>query len=341
MRYMPSCTGTCNHTEYVIVTIQYIKMENTPPDTIAVRKALLNHRKALADLRDSSNLEESFKTPKSVRTRSSTICEGIKKDDRVRYLSAIEDLVLYKNPVATVMVVVAGSFITSFGRYITSESTGVSLITIVCNILLTRVGYHVGKSIFSTESTEQTKLVGSREVERFTELMGRCMIFAASLHDEYITADNPYRSLTVAACLWGLSIAGRYFGISQFITIAFLGIFTIPYAIHHNAKIISHIIQRLKASIHDRWSRFGLTKFQRNGTIVFLLFSCWVCSGWSNRLIGLLMVLLWIRCTLRPHEMKAIREQAAPLTRSVKKSARRWTMAFQEASEFASRSRRT
>lgn len=316
-----------------------MEIENTPPDTVAVRKALLNHRRALADLRDSSNLEDSFRTPKTVRNRSCIINQGIKRDNHV--LVAIQDLVLYKNPVATVMVVVAGSFVTSFGRYITSESTGISLITIVCNILLARVGYHVGKSIFSTESTEQTKLVGGREVERFTELMGNCINFAASLHDEYITAESPYRSLTVASCLWGLSIAGRYFSISQFIMFAFLGIFTVPYAVHHNRKILSHIIQRWKASIQERWSRFGLTKFQRNGTIVFLLFSCWVCSGWSNRMIGLLMILLWVRCTLKPHEMKAIREQAAPLTRSVKKSARRWTMAFQEASEFASRSRRT
>jgi hypothetical protein len=51
----------------------------------------------------------------------------------------------------------------------------------------------------------------------------------------------------------------------------------------------------------------------------------WLCSGWANRLIGIFMVLLWVRCTLNSEEVQAIRQQAAPLTMSVKKSAKRFS----------------
>lgn len=107
-------------------------MENlqTPPDTVAVRKALLHHRRALADINVANNLQDGFATPPAK-------VEDARLEERIpvpitpfrKFEKRVEDLILYRNPTVSFLAVIIGSLVLSSVRYFTSGENGVSLLT--------------------------------------------------------------------------------------------------------------------------------------------------------------------------------------------------------------------
>ena len=287
--------------------------ENTPPDTQAIRRCLLNHRKALAEIRQ-VNLEESFQTPQE------KVLSFTKGDKEVS--KTLRSLILYNNPAATLTVLVAGSFLFSLGQFITSNS-GFSLISTVSFILLGRVAYHVVATILSAKP--QTKLTGSNFTNRTKTLLGVLVDHAAGLHDTYIASENAYHSFLISGCLWLSGMAGRYLSTGVLCYLVFFGVLTVPALVNFHGDILKPFTNRLMHAYCSKFEDFGLSKRQRNVSCIALFSFVWFCSGWVNRLIGLFMVLLWVRCTLNPEEVQAIRQQAAPLTMSVKKSAKKFS----------------
>lgn len=290
--------------------------ENTPPDTQAVRRCLLNHRRALADIQQ-VNLEESFQTP-----QEKVLPLKVNQNAEVRQ-SQISNLIFYRNPAATLTVLVAGSFLFSLVRCVTSGSSGFSILSTLSFILLGRVGYHVAATILSANTN--TKVAGSKSVLRVKKLLTAVVDQAADLHDTYITSANAYQSFIVSGCLWFLGIIGKYLSILSVCYMAFFAVFTIPILVHSYGEMLTPSMYRLIYIFRSKVEKSGLTKRQRSFSFVGLALFVWLCSGWSNRLIGLFMVLLWVRCSLNPDEVRAIQQQTAPLTMSVKKSARRFS----------------
>lgn len=298
--------------------------ENTPPDTQAVRRCLLNHRRALAEIQGirQENLEESFRTPQEKET-SFKIDENMQTSQST-WANISRDIILYKNPAATLTVLIAGSFLFSFARFLSSDSSRFSLVSIGSSVLLGRIAYHVASTIFIPGST--TKVGRSQLVHKVKRTLNHAVDYMADLHDTYITSENPYQSLLVSGCLWFLGIAGRYLSITSLCYVGFFSIFTIPVAVNSQRELLIPFMNHSIQLIYSKFQGCGFTKRQRTLLSIALASIVWLCSGWLNRLIGLFMVLLWVRCTLKPHEVQAIRDQAAPLTMSVKKSARRFSM---------------
>lgn len=290
--------------------------ENTPPDTQAVRRCLLNHRRALADIQQ-LNLEESFQTPQDKAISGQY---GRKRETS----KTLRNLILYKNPAATLTVLVAGSFLFSLARYVTSSPSGFSIISTVSFTLLGRVAYHFASTILS--SKPNTKIAESEFVHKIKNLLATLVDYAANLHDTYIASENAYQSFVVSGCLWLLGMIGKYMSISTICYLVFFGVFTAPFLVHSYGEILKPYMIRLIYVYRSKFEGFGLSKRQRSLSCIALVALVWLCSGWTNRLIGLFMVLLWVRCTLNPEEVQAIRQQAAPLTMSVKKSAKRFSM---------------
>lgn len=301
---------------------------STPPDTQAIRRCLINHRVALSNL-GQTNLEDAFRTPETIYKKE----EPLKRvSSQRRVANIIRDVALYKNPIASVTLLIAGSFLFSFARTMTSGNGSLSVVTLISYLLLARVAYHVTRSMLLLGNS--TKLSGSESIEKFMKLIRFGVDHAAQIHDSYITVNDPSRSLIVSLCLWATASIGKYLSFSQICHLLFFGFFSIPFLLSSQSNSIQSIGAVVKDLCKTKLQSVGFTRRQRNLSCVVLGLCVWICSDWSNRVIGLLMILLWIRCTLKPHEIEAIREQAAPLTMSVQRSAKRFSV-------FASKALRT
>jgi hypothetical protein len=288
--------------------------ENTPPDTQAIRRCLLNHRRALADIQQ-VNLEASFQTPRE-KIISST--KGGNEAGKT-----LRNLMLYSNPAATFTVLVAGSFLFSSGRFITSSSSGFSLISTISFTLLGRVAYHVMATILSAKP--HTKVANTDLIDKTKNLLGFLVDQVANLHDIYIASENAYQSFIVSGCLWLLGMIGKFLSTASVCYLAFFIVFTVPAIVNSHGETFKPLINRLVCVYRSKFEDLGLSKRKRSMSCIALVSFVWLCSGWANRLIGIFMVLLWVRCTLNSEEVQAIRQQAAPLTMSVKKSAKRFS----------------
>lgn len=78
-----------------------------------------------------------------------------------------------------------------------------------------------------------------------------------------------------------------------------------------------------------------MTRRQQATVLCVVTLALWLRCGWSMRMMSLLVGLAMVRCNLRQAEVDAIRSTAEPYTLSVKKRARRLSVA---AHDFARRS---
>ena len=207
----------------------------------------------------------------------------------------------------------------------------------LCYLVLARMGYLLGASLFSSNPTSR-KLKGSKSMEAIEEMMKQGVSFIGDVHDSFIAADSPSTCLYVCGCLWLLSQLGKVFSIGSICIGIFLTLFSIPYAYYSQKDALSPHVREVWNGAVSRWKSLGINRRQQNVLALALLSFAWMWTSWSNRIIGLLMALMAIRRNLTPQELTIIREQAAPLTQSVKKSARRFSMA---ATDFAHRALRT
>jgi len=314
-------------------------MENidTPPHTIAVRKALLQHRRALAEIRGSraNSAEVQLATPKdrgTVENLSVTFNDSSKAEpleDRVR------DLLLYKNPAATVVVALGCFVLLSAAKYL-SEVGATSCLTFICHIVLARITYNVAKSILSGES--KATLLHSKELVRLEFLSKTILHRMAAIHDTYISGENPLKTMYVCIGLNLTSYLGSFFTVHGILTFALFLLFSVPYLLHSHRYALQPIATDIIYALKLKCTSLGVTRKRRILAITILCLFVWYRSSWPSRISAILTGLLAIRCSLKPHEIAVIREQTAPLTRSVKKSARRFSIA---ANEFAQKTLRT
>jgi len=306
-------------------------MENiiTPPDTVAVRKALLHHRRALADIRGTTNQQQDFSTPdsKSISRRQ----KPEQKQERIKEsLNNVEkrliNLIYYKNPGVSFLTLVAGTVLLSSVRYLFLGDHGVSCFAFICYLILSRIVFNTGRIIF-TSPGKPSKLLGSKAVQDMLQASERSILLLASLHDSYISIEDPSKTLYIGGGAWILSMIANYLSIWSIISFSFFGIFTIPYAIESHKDSIAPLYMEIKSAIKARWKLLGLNRRQKNSLAIVALLSFWFYTSWINRLFGSFVALLAVRCTLKPEEIDSIKMQTAPLTRSVKKSARRFSVA--------------
>jgi hypothetical protein len=104
--------------------------------------------------------------------------------------------------------------------------------------------------------------------------------------------------------------------------------------VSNNWEAVQDFFSQANEKIAEKYLALGLTRKQQVLSVFSVLCFLWMRSSWTSRLCGILMGALTIRCNLKPSEIAALREKAAPLTLSCKKRAARFSVA---ASDFAVR----
>lgn len=203
----------------------------------------------------------------------------------------------------------------------------------MCYVLLAELALNFGRSLVSAAPDAANWRSGAL-AHAVVAGVTRAVDAAASLHDRFLTARDPSLTLKVAAGLWALSQLGRAFSAWTLLSAAFVLAFTVPVAAAAHAAALSAAYAQVAGEARARWAALGLTRKQCAAGLAVLVAGLWWRSAWSTRLLGAFLAALAVRCNLRPSEVAAIREHAAPLTRSVKKSAARMSVA---ASDFAQR----
>lgn len=304
-------------------------MENlhTPPDTLVVRNKSLRTNISRVPLAQNNEVPAAavvtpvFNGPKS---RAALIEEGGE---------SFTDIVLYKNPPLSMLVVLAGAVTLSTVHYIISGAHNMTFLSATCYFLLAELALNFARSIFSSNPASG-RWQGSSLVAHALDFFSSAANYVASLHDRYLSLEDPALALKVGGCLWTLATVGRYFSPWTLATVGFIATFTIPYAVHTNRDAVEAVTSQFVGIAQAKWAALGLSRKQKAGTLLAVVFFLWLRSSWTNRLIGMLLGTLAVRCNLKPAEVAAIREHAAPLTMSVKKRAARLSVA---ASDFAHR----
>lgn len=203
----------------------------------------------------------------------------------------------------------------------------------VCYILLGDMAFNFFRSVLTPGSSVGTWR-GSGLTDWVVSLTAHAMAAAADIHDRYLTLQDPVLSLKVAGGLWAVAILGRYLSVWTMLAVAFGITFTIPVAVEMHRATVSTVLSHAAALVKSKWSKLGLTRKQRALVLLTGLMVMWMRSAWATRFIAVFLGALAVRCNLKPAEVEAIRQHAAPLTMSVKKRAARLSLA---ATDFAHR----
>jgi hypothetical protein len=311
----------------------------TPPDTIAVRKALLRHRVELSSVKSGYTTDETHAfgtdTLKAHRPSSAAFNSPDVSTQAIQeQANALKDLVLYKNPPLTFLAILGSTLALTTTRYIISGPHQMTLFSAICYLLLIDLAVVSVRSVFSSKPSSFGNWTGSNFVESVSYYALKSINYIAAVHDQFLTSHDPALSLKVGASLWALALIGRVFSVWTLATAVFTLAFTIPYFVNNNWEAVQGAYQQINEKIAERYKALGLTRKQQIVSVFAVLCFLWMRSSWTSRLCGILMGALTIRCNLKPAEMAAIREKAAPFSQSVKKRAARFSVA---ASDFAVR----
>lgn len=324
-------------------------MENieTPPgDTITVRKEMLRRRVALSAAniqaanayRDS---EMSFKTSMQptikpsfddnnetplkteIETTETTKPSLSPFTPRVSDAETFTDIILYKDPALSFLIIIAGVLSLGTIQFIFNGPHTMTFLSAVSYLMLIDLSINFIKSTFSSNSTGTWR----NSIHTLLSYTETTLEHVATIHDQYFTCKDPALALKVAACLWSLAILGRYLSIWTLATLIFVSLFTIPYSLQTFHEPIAAISKNISTIISCRWNSLGLSRKQKFLAMGLAIFYVWMNMSWSSRCVAVLVTALAVRCTLKPAEVAALREHAAPLTMSVKKRAARLSIA--------------
>ncbi|KAH7623800.1 hypothetical protein Ndes2526B_g01047 [Nannochloris sp. 'desiccata'] len=311
----------------------------TPPDTIAVRKALLRHRVELTSMKsgytETSDDTHAFDTFKAHRPSSAAFSspdvssKGIKEQ-----ANAMKDLVLYKNPPLTFLAILGSTFTLTTSKYIISGPHQMTFFSAICYFLLIDLAVITLRGVFSSNPSSSGAWTGSNFLESVSHYALKYINYIAAVHDRFLVAHDPALSLKVGAVLWALALVGRVFSVWTLTAAVFILAFTVPYFLNNNWDVVQDLYNQINEKIAQKYRALGLTRKQQVISVFSVLCFLWMRSSWTSRLCGVLMAALTVRCNLKPAEMAALREHAAPFTQSVKKRAARFSVA---ASDFAVR----
>ena len=199
--------------------------------------------------------------------------------------------------------------------------------------MLAELSANFTRSFFSANPSSW-RWEGSALAAAATAATTSAVAAAARTHDRFLSVDDPAMALKVCGGLWSLAIVGQFFSVWTLATLAFAVFFTLPYAVHAHKAALLAVCEDAVAAAHARWAGLGLSRRQQAGGLLAAVVFIWLKSSWVNRCIGMFLGALAVRCSLKPAEVAALREHAAPLTMSVKKRAARLSLA---ATDFAHR----
>jgi len=309
----------------------------TPPDTIAVRKALLRHRIELTSTKSGyteiTDDTTAFDTVKAHRPGSAAFSSPDVSSQAIKeQANAMKDLVLYKNPPLTFLAILGSTFALTTSKYIISGPHQMTFLSALCYFLLLDLAVIMFRGVFSSNPSSSGTWTGSNFVEAVSYYALKSINYIAAVHDQFLVAQDPALSLKVGAVLWALALVGRVFSIWALTTAVLISAFTVPYFVNNNWDAVHDFSSRINEKIAKRYK--ALTRKQQAISVFAVLCFLWMRSSWTSRLCGVLIAALIVRCNLKPAEMTALREQAAPFTQSVRKKAARFSVA---ASDFAVR----
>lgn len=322
----------------------------TPPDTVAVRKALLRHRSDLLAAKQTTfaryttsdgdgegtpsrgttlSLKAHRPDPNSAAVMnygSPEVASAPSSHPRASSQSpfsadALKDLVLYTNPALSFLTILGGIFALTTIRYIISGPHQMTLLSAVCYLALAELAINFFRSLLSSTPATSGTWTNSRLVSSAISTSIKCIDSVASLHDEYLACRDPMVSVKVGGALWGVAIIGHVFSIWGLVSFTFVLAFTVPYLMSTNWESVTTAAHTATAVLAARYHALGLTRKQKACIVAGALFYVWMRFSWSYRIIGMFVGAMVIRSNLKPAEVAAIRQHAAPLTASVKKRA--------------------
>jgi Reticulon len=311
----------------------------TPPDTIAIRKALLRHRSELSSVKSgytkASDDTQAFDTLKAHRPSSATFSSPDVSTQAIQeQANALKDLVLYKNPPLAFLAILGSTLALTTTRYIISGPHQMTFFSALCYLLLIDLAVNCIRSVFSSKPSSFGTWTGSNLVESASFYALKTINYIAAVHDRFLTSQDPALSFKVGVSLWTLTLIGRIFSVWTLTAAVFVFAFTVPYFVNNNLDAVRDVYYQINEKVAQKYKAFGFTRKQQVISVFSVLCFLWMRSSWTSRLCGMLMAALIVRCNLKPAEMAALREKAAPLTRSVKKRAARFSVA---ANDFAVR----
>ncbi|GAB4823546.1 hypothetical protein N2152v2_010592 [Parachlorella kessleri] len=331
----------------------------TPPDTLLVKDDLIKHRSAINELKQAydltaiggrmdSPLDSPMETP--VATVAGPRAGGVRfapvPEDTpftaadtpapARQRSSqelLQEVLLFSNPAVSGLVLLAGTALIAGVHFLLSASP-LTFLSALSYLLLADVALNFLCSLVLRKWSEQGQWSGSTAVRALVERLASAVDLTCQAHDQFLSARDPVVTLRVACGLWLLAVVGSYLSLWNVVTLAFILAFTIPVGYQTYKAPINILVQNVTRIVKSRWDALGLSRKQKAAGLSVLLIMLWVRSSWSTRLVALLVGALAVRCHLKPAEVDAIRTHAEPYTQSVKKSARRLSIA---ATDFAHR----
>lgn len=335
-----------------IVTFNLLAMDDlkTPPNAVTAQKQLNELREALQEVQhDSSETPPTAFKANTVRFEASQNVTN----DSTNYFKA---LVLYENPALSFLLLLIGTFMLATVRYIMNGSHSMTLLSCKfmfvceasCEYLLTNVSLVAAaisyllladlalnfvRSVFFPEIGTGT-WHGSSFMNTVLQLASYGIEIISKLHDNFVASPDPHMMLRTGIVLLLIGHVGKYMGVWTLALMAFISIFTVPYLSQQYASSINATYSAMLSIVKSNIKAIGWTRKQRAAVFLLVMSLLWVWSTWFYRIIGVLIGAMAIRCNLKPAEIDAIRQHAAPLTTGVKKRAARLSIA---ASDFAQR----
>lgn len=130
-------------------------------------------------------------------------------DTPVSYASiSASQVVLFENPLISWTVFGAGATSLAVCHFLFSSHHSITLLSAISYSLLALLGFNFVRSLFSRSAPG-----GAHKSRLLSAISSWCLAgldAAATLHDRYLAAQDPTRSLRVGLALWALALAGRY-----------------------------------------------------------------------------------------------------------------------------------
>lgn len=320
-------------------------MDVSPPPTLkapdSLKAGITRQRSAIASEQfnlsaDARYDDSSLETPPATKAVKFALAEeeGATPAPRRSSRDVLRSIVLYENVFASLLLVISGAALLGAGHWALSGRHNITFLTATCYLLLLDLASNFCKSLISKSWQESAAWTGSPLARALADRAAGAVGAAAAAHDRFLSARDPAQALWAAAALWALALLGQYLSVWSVATLVFVLTFTVPATVNRYRSELRSAFGKASAGVKGRWAKLGLTRKQKAAMLLTTLATLWLRTVWPTRCAALLLGALAVRCHLDPAEVDAIVACAEPYTQSVRKRARRMSMA---ASDFANR----
>ncbi|CAG9466199.1 unnamed protein product [Pedinophyceae sp. YPF-701] len=236
-------------------------------------------------------------------------------------------LLVWRNPVESALAL---SFCALTLTTVHMALTGhLSALSVVCNLLLARLAVSFCSALLSKQKPAPTSAAWAATIAKASEILRGF----ASVYDSVVRTDDPKVTLAAAAGLWALAIAGRYVSVMTLAWTALVTAFTVSPAYAAHRPALHRIANNAAAAAGQRFRQLGLTRKQKALGLVLGLSALWSVTSWTNRAVAVFIAVVSIRCHMRPTEVEAVQDAAAPYTQSIHRGARTLSRTMQACAE--------